>query len=146
MFVRTHERESAVPIMDMQAAKQVPFIHVRSALVAYHLQFPIYHLPSFSLDARAARRRCFSFAFASERARTFVGNEPSSRFQVSPDRLFIIAQKTVSKDFSKYDVFAREIARTTKTPYEEKILFVFCLSRRIYGSNRDSLSVFFCDA
>lgn len=36
----------SVPIMGMQVAKQVPFIHVRRALVAYHLQFPIYHLPS----------------------------------------------------------------------------------------------------
>lgn len=43
-----HSSASVVPIMDMQAAKQVPFIHVRSALVAYHLQFPIYHLPSSS--------------------------------------------------------------------------------------------------
>lgn len=47
--------------MDMQAAKQVPFIHVQSTLVAYHLQFSIYH--PFSLGARAARRHCFSFSF-----------------------------------------------------------------------------------
>jgi len=36
-------RAGTVPIMDMQAAKQVPFIHVQSALVAY--PFTISHLP-----------------------------------------------------------------------------------------------------
>lgn len=52
--------------MGMQVAKQVPFIHVRSALVAYHLQFPIYHLPSSS---GARRRRSFLVLLRFVRAR-----------------------------------------------------------------------------
>ena len=47
-YVCTYVAAGSVPIMGMQVAKQVPFIHVRRALVAYHLQFPIYHLPSSS--------------------------------------------------------------------------------------------------
>lgn len=47
-YARTYVAAGSVPIMGMQVAKQVPFIHVRRALVAYHLQFPIYHLPSSS--------------------------------------------------------------------------------------------------
>jgi len=38
-----HCARARVPIMDMQVAKQVPFIHVQSALVAY--PFTISHLP-----------------------------------------------------------------------------------------------------
>lgn len=50
VHTRTRERTGSVPIMGMQVAKQVPFIHVRRALVVYHLQFPIYHLPSSSSE------------------------------------------------------------------------------------------------
>ena len=66
--VNTRTRAAgSVPIMGMQVAKQVPFIHVRRALVVYHLQFPIYHLPSSSserVSTTAIRSLSLSLSFA----------------------------------------------------------------------------------
>lgn len=59
----------SVPIIGMQVAKQVPFIHVRRALVVYHLQFPIYHLPSSSSE-RVRASLSFSFLQAGYRGET----------------------------------------------------------------------------
>jgi len=72
-----HCARARVPIMDMQVAKQVPFIHVQSALVAY--PFTISHLP-FTILLSECCTCCPSPLFLILLARRpIVGHSPERR-------------------------------------------------------------------